>query len=436
VLALGTEAIRRHRFAALVGVTALAVLLVLIVGGKAKQQTERADLEEKLKTIAAAEDVDAAVSEIEDLYAKEPDNPYVRSIRATIYRKRAMKTLAGDQPFFDEALKDFDRAGEKGSLWYLIALVETGRLQEAVAAAEALPEADPNRSLALARVALVEQRYADAIGLLPDPAAGPEDTLVLAALTRGLAHRGLGEREAAVEYIKLAFERSAGSSGWIRNRVMIAFSEAGGDFRDVIAALGRRTLQAVTAFADKLGDEGRFAKRLIDSVLTIAKESGLPVGPQAAVPSTQLEGIAKDRIAKSTGEERAVANLLLAIAEINLDRRDLAIAALDEAEQESAPALEPYVYWVRALVLRLDGNLPQAVESAQQAIELAMALPGDFPDLEHLCEHAALLAKEVPPDQKLRADEFLREKLAAMPQGLAWVSALLSRLSGVPVPPR
>ena len=82
-----------------------------------------------------------------------------------------------------------------------------------------------------------------------------------------------------------------------------------------------------------------------------------------------------------------------------------------------------------AIVLLLFGS---HAASAQQAIENALFLPEVFPDLQYLCEHAALLAKEVPPEQEKRASAFLREKLEGMPKDVEWVSALLSRLSAVP----
>ncbi|MFI5402938.1 MAG: protein kinase, partial [Planctomycetota bacterium] len=425
LLALATDAVRRHRVAALGIVTALAVGLVLIAGGRAAKQELRADFEEELGRIAANEDPDVAVQDIEELLAREPGNAKVLELCQSLYRRRAMKTLDGPSPLFEKVLEDLDRAGDKASFWRLMALVEAGRLPEARASAEALPDGDPLRALTLARVAAEEGRHADAVALLPEPAAGPDgEVIAFATLTRGLSQRALGRSKEAKEDLRIAFEKSAGSPAWLRTRVLRAL---GTDLQSVVDSV-LRTMTALTAFADNLGGEAKFAQRLIDSVLKIAN--------QAMVPSPTLEEIARKRLESAKGEERAVAHLLLAIAQINLDRKDLALKTLDEAEEESAPALDPYVYWVRALVLRLQGNLPQAVESAQQAIELAMALAETFPDLQPLCEHASLLAKDAPPEQQKRAAEFLREKLERMSPGVAWVSALLAGLSSAQGPGR
>ncbi len=435
ILALATDAVRRHRVAALAGVTALAVGLFLVAGGKAAKQTERADFEAKLGRIAANEDPYVAVMEIEDLRAQEPENAKVRELCANIYRKRAMKTLDLPDPIFEKVLEDLERAGAKGSFWHLMVLVEAGRGPEASAAAATLPDGSPLGRLTLARIAVAEGRNEEAIALLPDRVADPEHgaAIVYSALTRGLAHRALGHRSEAEDDLKIAGENGNRlTQPWLRSRALYNASEAGVNVKDVLASLGRtftESLLALARFAEATTKaEQRIAQQLVDSVLRIAK--------QQPVPSTALETVARDRLGKAVGEERAVASLLLAIAELNLDRRDLAMKALDEAEAESAPTLEPYVYWVRALVLRLEGNIPQAVESAQQAIELALVLPVAFPDLQHLCEHAALLAKEVPPDQEERASEFLREKLESMPEGAEWISALLGRLSAAPAPQR
>jgi tetratricopeptide (TPR) repeat protein len=440
ILALGVDAVRRHRVAALGAIAALAVPLVLVLGGRAAKQTQRLEVAERLKRISLTEDADVAVSEIEDLLASEPGDAAVRALRATIYHKRAMKTLDLSEPLFDEVLEDLDRAGEQGSFWHLMALVEAGRIADAKAAAEALPAASPLRNLALARVAVAEGRYEDAIGLLPEPVEDPQsgEATVFAALSRGLAHRGLGQREDAARFLKLASEHGNRlTQPWLRARAAYTFLEGGGDPKDFLASLGlaslgrtvTESLLALVRFAEKTtADERRIAQRLVDSVLKLANQS--------PVPLSTLKDIARDRLAKAEGKDRAVAHLLLAIAELNLERRDLALGALDAAEEESVPTLDPYIYWVRALVQRVEGDLPLAVESAQQAIELALALPETFADLEPLCEHASLLAKEAPPDQRRRASEFLREKLRGMPPGTDWVSAMLARLSGAPAPER
>jgi hypothetical protein len=433
-LALAAEAVRRHRVIAALGTVAvLALLLVLVLGGKAAESSREAELASELRDIAARTDYELAVSEIEEFCTRHPGNAEARRIRATVYRNRAMERLRSDPPFFDGVAEDLERSGEKGSFWHLMALVEAGRPADAAAAAEALPPGSPLRALALARVALDEGREADAIAMLRDPPAGREDddAAVLRALTLGFAQRALGGNP--FEFLKEAYERAAGVNlPWLRNRAAAAFIEVGAGKDDLLASLGRtvaESLRVLAVFRDRLtGAEVPVAQHLVDSVLRLAK--------QPPVPPTILETTAQKRLEEAQGEERAVALLLLAIARLNLDRRDLALEALDEAETDAAPAVEPYVYWTRALALRLQGNLSQAAQAAQQGIELALALAEEFPDLRYLCEHAALLAREAPEDQAERTSRYLRERLEAMPAGTDWVSALLERLAAARAPQR
>jgi hypothetical protein len=428
-LALAAEAVRRHRVIAGLGAVAvLALFLVLVVGGKARESSREAEL----NRILANRDYDVAVSDIEEFCAREPGFAEARKARATVYRNRARERLG--EAFFEGVIDDLERAGGKGSFWHLMALVEAGRLEEAAEEAGALPPDDPVRALALARVALDEGRHADAIALLQAPPPAPEDdeAFVLRALTQGLAHRALGHPE-ALELLKEANGRAAGVTlPWLRSRATAALFEGGGNVDDYLTSISRTfadTLRVFATFRDKLtGAEVPVAQHLVSSVLKLANQP--PVTP------TALEGIAQQRLGQAEGEDRAVALLLLAVARLNLDRRELALDALDEAETAAAPGIEPYVCWTRALALRLQGNLSQAAQSAQQAIELALALAEEFPDLRYLCEHAALLAQEAPEEQARRTSQFLKEQLEAMPDGPEWVSALLERLAAARAPQR
>ncbi|HEX5135480.1 MAG TPA: serine/threonine-protein kinase [Planctomycetota bacterium] len=429
-LALAAEGIRRHRvIAATSAVAVIAVFLMLVLGGRAAESSRQAEL----SRILANGDYDAAVSDIEGFCARYPDDAAARRARATIYRNRAMELV--NRALFDDAIKDLEKAGEQGSFWYLTALIETGRLDEAAAEAEALPKDRPGRALALARVAAAQGRYADAIGLLEGPVPPPEsdEASVLRALTLGPAHRAIGHGAEALRCFKEANDRAAGiGMPWLRSRATAAFLEGGGDVSDLLASLNRtgaEVLRVFNVFKDRLASaEIPVAQHLVDGVLRIAK--------QPPVPPTTLEAIAQKRLEGAEGEERAIALLLLAIARLNMDKRGPALAALDEAEPIAAPEIEPYVYWTRALALRLQGNVSQAVQSAQQAIELALARADDFPDLRYLCEHVALLAQDAPEDQAKRTSRFLREQLEAMPEGVEWVNALLQRLSVSEAPPR
>jgi hypothetical protein len=434
-LALAAEAVRRHRVIAVTGTVAtLALLLVLVLGGKAAEETRLRELVDRLRAIQSIRDPDIAVSEIEEFCARHPDYAEARTARAAIYHNRAFERLRETPPFFAGVIDDLERAGEQGTFWHLMALVEAGRLADAAAAAGALAEGNPVRALALARIAAEEGRHADAIARLEDPPPERQDNeaAVVRALTLGLSHRALGHPE-AFEFLKEANERAAGVNlPWLRNRATAAFFEGGGNVNDYLASLSRTfadTLRVFAVFRDKLtGAEVPVAQHLVSSVLKLAG--------QAAVLPTALEGIAQNRLETAQGEERAVALLLLAIARMNLDRRGLALEALDEAEALAAPAVEPYVYWTRALALRLQGKLAQAAQSAQQGIELALSLPEAFPDLQYLCEHAALLALEAPEEQAKRTSRFLTEQLEAMPEGTDWVSALLERLAAARAPQR
>jgi len=437
-LALGAETLRRHRvIAALTTVSVLAVFLVLVLGGKAREESRRAEFEGRLREIGANRDLDFAASEIEKLCAREPKDPRPREVRARIYYDRAMRELEKKEEdiYWAGVLDDLERAGKRGSFWYLMILVEADRLGDARAAAEALPEGSPLRRLTLARIALREERYLDVLRLLAEPVTDREhkEAIVFSALTRGLAHRALGQKAEAEAHFRIAFGDGDIQQAWLRARVLSTLGDIlkEGDLKDLIASFGRtvsESLQKLASFGTLTQEELGIVRHLVESVLRIAEQ-----GP---VPPTTLEGIAQERIRATEGEHRAVARLLLAIAEVNLDRVELALIALDEAEAECAPPLEPYVCWLRALGFRLQGKIPQAVESAQQGIMLAFALPKSFPDLEYLCRHAALLIEEAPPDQSTRVSEFLKEQLEAMPSAPGWVSALLARLAAARAPRR
>jgi hypothetical protein len=444
-LALAAEALRRHRvIAALATVSVIAVFLVLVLGGKARQESERAKLEAKLRDIAAEPDLDVAVSDIERFCAEHPDNEVARAARARIYHDRAMQELQKpedkerqeDNVHWPKVLTDLEHAGERDSFWYLMALLEANRTADARTAAEALPEGSPLRRLTLARIALKEERYADVIHLLSEPALVPgyrKESLVFSALTRGAAHRALGQTEEAKAQLQLAAGQGDIDQPWLRARALGAVVDVlpGADLKDFLASIAgtvTESLRTLASFGKLTPDELGIVRHLVDSVLKLAG--------QQPVPPTTLERIAQERIGRAEGEERALARLLLAIAQMNLDRIDVALTTLDEAEGECAPAVEPYVCWLRALAYRLQGDSGDAVESAQQAIVLALALPKPFPDLEQLCRHAALLAEEAPEGQSQRVVEFLRERLGAMKPAPDWVSALLARLAAVPAPSR
>jgi len=435
-IALAAEAVRRHRVIAGMGALAtIAVFLVLVLGGKAAESSREAERQAELNRILGNRDYNAAVKYIEEFCARNPGDRAAKQARATIYHNRAMQWLGLGKPKFVDAIHDMERAGEEGTFWHLMALIEISRLDEAAAEAEALPPDRPGRTLALARVAVLRGRYADAITLLGGPLTPPEsdEAAVLRALTLGSAHQALGHDAEAQRHLKEANDLAASiGMPWLRSRATAAFIEAGGNVSDLLASLNRtgaEVLRVFNVFKDRLATaEMPSVQHLVDGILRIAKQDTVPV--------TNLETIAQKRLEGTEGEDRAIALLLLAIAQLNLDKRAAALEALDEAEPIAASEIEPYVYWTRALALRLQGNISQAVQSAQQAIELALAETENFPDLQYLCEHVALLAKDAPEEQAKRTSRFLREQLASMPKGTDWVNALLQRLSALEAPGR
>jgi tetratricopeptide (TPR) repeat protein len=435
-LALATEALRRHRIIAALGAVAvLALGLTLVLGGRAREESRRAELEEALKTLAANEDLPHAIQEAEHLARSHPGNPSVRTVCARLYQRRAAKKLEALDPDFPGVIADLERAGQQGSFWHLMALVEAGRMDEARAGAEARPARDPLRRLTLARIAVAEERHAEALALLEEEVRDPDHpqaAAVFAAVTRGLAYRALGRQREAIDSFGVASNESAAiPEAWLRTRALVTFGEMGGDVREFLATILGRTvnesLRLLSQFRGQVSPEqDRIARGFVDAVLRIAK--------QPAVPATELERLARERLATATGGDRTVALLLLAIAQLNLGTVEAALETLDRAEEESVPALDPYVRWGRSLVLSVRGEHGLAAEAARQAIDLALA-SGSFPDLQYLCEHAALVATEAPPAEAQRATDYLKDKLEGLPPD-AWVSELLSRLAAAAAPRR
>jgi len=429
-VALAAETVRRHKLlSALVVVAALAVGLTAVLVGKTAEESRRAELAKKLQAVAASEDLDVAILDIEDLAASHPGDPGVAQLRARTHHRRALRTLEGERPYFPAVVEDLELAGQQGTFWHLMVLIEAGRLADAAAAADALPEESPLRRLTLARVAVDEGRYADALELLPETVRDPDhpEAFVLSALTRGLAHKGLGRSGEAISDLRAASNEGASiPEAWLRNLVFYTFTDIGGDAREIFDWIGRSVRESVRGLArfreEMSTEEVRLAQQFVDSVLRIAG--------QDPVPSTALENIATERLADAEGGARAVSFLMLGLAQLNLEKETAALESLRQAEDDSYPEIDPYIYWGRSLVFQKRGELDHALLAAQRAVELALAVGEDFPDLEYLCEHAALLLRVAPPEEAQRTSEYLRGTLKELPQGLGpWVNALLSRLS-------
>jgi len=437
-LALAVETVRRHRIvAALSVIAALAVTVGLVYGGKAAEEGRRAEFEAELRDASQADDPDMAILLIEKLRAEHPNDPAVEELGRRLYYERALHTLQGRELDPNEVLPDIEKSGRQNTFWYPMLLVDARRYEEAQAAAAKLPEDAPLRHLVLAYLAAAEGRYADAETLLPEPRPDPEypAETVFIHLIRLQALRARGDLTGAHRALNEAVSATARcAQSWLRIRVeinRIEMMQGGADIPAIVAALGgtaAEAMRALTRFWGRMGEEeNRAAQKYVDRVLQLAELQ--------ALPATALESVARERLAQAQGAKRALAHLLLAIAELSQGRMDDARQALDQAADEADGDLEPYVFWGWSLVMRAQNDLGQALDYGLQAVDCAMARE-EFPDLEPLFVHNTLLVEEAEDADGAARAAYLRQRLAALAGPPAWVSALLARLASAATPPR
>ena len=465
-VARGYELVRRHKIiTALSAIATVALVVTLMVSAWASETSRQATLRTRIAELSrlAQSDLDLAIEKAEALMGEEPTNPEIAIWRADFYQRRARERLerGAEELNCSGARHDFEQAGLAACKWHLQMLIEEGRLAEAQRLAESLPTsgADPEvrlaRDLALARIALRQERFADAIELLAplDGIAG-EDPMV--PWIAGLAYRELAARAQAAdepttgdladryglrarESLKRAFDLSLGvREQWLRERVL----------RDYVASQEGRTVRWTELLPTFEGVARETIDRLADLWLGMTESEAQNVrlyvqrvvklaGAEDIEPG-RLAEIARERLAKATEPaDRALSHLLLAVFHLSerlpeVAGSDLA-AAEDACFEASRDDLLPYVYWGKSLSDRARGDLEASVDNATMAIEFAGAADA-FRDLQPLAEHATLLAEEAHSREQ---DAAVRDVTGVLerelertgtPQERVWLGELLSRL--------
>jgi hypothetical protein len=406
-------------------------------------------------------DLDLAIQKAEDLAFEYPAERIVAEVLKDLYSRHAMAELEAAEVNFEGVLADLERAGLQGSFWHLMVLGELRRFAEAKETAQKLEGEPPEQVLALARCDLALGTREACERAIQRLEALKGDLHCFYHLTLGRAYRRLAQLLGAtggdpmeVRRYRLAAQQrltqaralaQATHQRWLRARIDIESFEVKvrlGESVNIADAVG--DLSAVAANAvERLATvwEG-MTQQDVDNVQafvqSILRLSDLKLGPPA-----ELERRARERLKGSDARERAIGNLILAVAHLSDDLPELAQDALFAADNYGVPALGPYVLWGQSLALRADDNLPDALTYALQAMDVALGLGADFEDLELLARHTALLTEEAHSrkqvDEARRAARFLERTLRGMDSPAAWVSEILQRLAapaGTSTPPR
>ena len=463
IAALALESVRRHRVIASLGaVAAVALVLLLLLGGSLQEEQKRGDLAEELARIQGEADLDLAVQRIEDMAARHPGHEGVAEARRGIYWRHALRGMEDPMVLRESVLADVERAGRQDTFWHLALLVELNQFDRLREGVRRLPDGSDLRRVFEARLALEGGEFEavlTGIGAAPQ-APDPPNLLSYYHLVKARAQRGIAAREAdggpearaflqsAKESLQQARESEAkASEAILRHQIEVEFKEVrtllgeSVQLTDLIADLDARlratrsTLTQLWGFMTPV--EAQVATQFVERILDIA---GLQDQPLVAA---ELEREGQRRLEEgATGKERAVAGLLLAVARLRLGRIDQAILALEGAEDslDDDPGLTPYVLWGQSLAYRAQDNLRRAVETAGNAVDFALTLDGAFPDLEPLFRHATLLVEEQRKRDPAAAGgmaEYFGGKLRAA-GAAAWATELLARLSAAaaPAPPR
>jgi len=456
LVARAFETVRRHKvMAALAALSLVATTAVLVLSGSQRIQRLVAEVREE-------KDLDVAVEKAERLKADYPRRAEVEQAVRGAYARRAAASLASDDAPADQTLRDLERAGEAGSFWGLVLLAETQRIDEARAAAAALPENDPTRRLLLALCDVAERQYGRAIERL-----GPlgDDAHPMAHLALGEARLGLAvaaqsavppETMAAERHLKdgeralLDASRLAvkGPERWLVARIQVALSEVRtrmgvssglGELTTILGGVAQEALRNLTGFWSRMTKrETDVAREFVTSTLAAA-------GERTETLPAALELHAKERLRSAADPAEIVkANLVLAVANMSVGLLPAAAAALDDAEGvPSAPdAMLPYVHWGRSLLRRAQDDLTAAVRTALIALDHAAVAEG-FQHEKALFRSALVLWDEAARRNAVdpavaEAASYLAGWLRGREGGADAPADLLARLSAASprVPPR
>jgi len=449
LLALSYEAVRRHRIIASFGAIALVgLVLILSLGGQVDVLGGQVDILQELDEIRDQADLDVAVSQIEELAQRRPDDDRVQRARRDIYHERAQEGLLARDAAPDRIARDFEQAGKVHSFWHLYMLLEARQYDRVRVAADGLPQTSPLRRLFLARLDVEDGDFESAVDHLRSPpveiASAP--TLAYHYYVLAKAHRGLAlaTPEPSVQLLALAEThlvqaRAATGTHAVRLQNAISWELSGVrtelgksvNLEDLIADVGARLTQTRRALVELWGSmtpvEARVAEKYLDRVLEMSQLD------QEPLTSAELESRARGRLATAKGHDRVLAHLLLGVASLSRRRVQAALEALDKADRQGDVQLAPYVYWGMSLARRSQNEIPMALELAVNAIELAGPMKPAFADFEPLFRHTTLLLEEARRRAQVADgfEKFLKSQLEKRNEEDedAWVDELLERVT-------
>ena len=444
LLALSYEAVRRHRIiASFSAIAVVGLVLIFILGGQV-------DILQELDEIRDQADLDVAVSRIEELAQRRPDDDRVQRARRDIYHERAQEGLLDAHAAPERIARDLERAGKTYSFWHLYMLLEARQYDRVRIAADGLPQASPLRRLFLARLDVEDGDFQSAVDHLRTPpvedASAP--TLAYHYFVLGKAHRGLAlaEPEPSVQLLALAkthLDRALAATGthgvWLSNEIGTEIYGVGTELGEsvnlehLIADVGARLIQTRRTLVELWGSmtpvEAKVAEKYLDRVLEMSKLG------QEALTSAELESRARGWLATAKGHDRVLAHLLLGVASLSRRRVQAALEALDNADRQGDVQLAPYVYWGMSLARRSQNEIQMALELAVNAIELAGPMNPAFADFEPLFRHTTLLLEEARrrAQEAAAVEKFLKSQLEKRNEEDEdpWVDELLERVTSL-----
>jgi len=456
VMAVAMESVRRHKIVAgLSAVAAVALVTALMLTGAVARESDKASILARINDLRAEEDLDLSIQAAEDLSASHPNTKEVQKLLIDLYRKHARNELIRPDVDWASVASDLERAGARASFWHLVSLLQGGRFQNALDVAVALAPGAPERALVEARLDIAKGEFESAIRRLA-PLKG--DLHAFYYIVLGMAHNLLAQRLAAtggdadtvrrhrvdaVELLARAKKQIKDMHElWLRNLIQLRdfdYRSSLGEevkFTDAVGEIGLSAGDAWTALSTIWTDMSRVeANNLQEFVRRVLRLSG----ETAVLPIAEIERLARARLDRPEPGERALGNLLLAVAKLAGAQPEFAEDALAEADELADDTLLPYILWGQSLVWRTKDDMRHALEAALSAVEFARR---DFRDIEPLTRHVALLVEEAYARKQETEAKAAREVLEREfpPKGRpVWISDLLTRIAAAAAraaPPR
>ncbi|MFQ5844145.1 MAG: serine/threonine-protein kinase [Planctomycetota bacterium] len=437
--ALALELVRRRPLlAGLSALTAIALFTVVAVSLRARQQSEKLNVEAAIRRANRRLDPDARVQDLERLARRRPEDRRVRQELRRALLGRALRHLEGERPDFGRALTDVEAAGDP--FWRGMLLVELKRFAEAQDFSAGLAEragmlADPEEGkrlraiadLTRARVHLQRQEYDEAQVLLPggDLESLPQELQrPYFPFTRGLVYRGMALRALADgsgedgAYLRLLAEahndlkeairwmrgtrqiwlqgriyvwsadvdKRLGREPDLRTAALVIGGTAGGLFETLTDAWAGATQRETNIAQEFVRDLLNLIGLPPDLPLTLKEKAEKMLGASPAPRGKEaVRWLLLRAVASMSGNDYEAAKVALL---------DASLAASDAEEDTELRRMRVYVHWGLSLLYqRSQGQLRDAFQEAFFALDIAGKLEA-FGALQVLAAHLCVLGEE------------------------------------------